>query len=253
MSAIRFGRLLPGAQPIGIGISGAQRGIVRLSAGDDITAIVKPGTLGQIAAELYIASLAKELGLEVPEPILVLDPNGNRLLAGSVDVALPNLCVAFPTLDPNNVADLRQLATIVSNWPEHLNVAAFDEWIANLDRNLNNLLWNGSSFILIDHSMSLQQQTSGMPDANKLVVLLLFLITDDVGRRRILNQMSKAARTFDESQAAHATHCLGGVPVAPISSLASGFDDFLKNRLPIIGDLIKARFPGGQQILVSTI
>jgi len=151
---IRMGRLLPGAQPIGIGISGAHRGIVRIGADEDVTAIVKPGPFGTIAAELFVAMLARDVSLTVPEPILVFDPVGYRLMAGSIDMEYPNLCAAFPDLDANVASDLGKLCAKIQEWQCHPLVAAFDEWIANVDRNINNLLWDGSDFILIDHAMS---------------------------------------------------------------------------------------------------
>ena len=250
---IRMGRLLPGAMPIGIGISGARRGVVRISPDEDVTTIVKPGSFGEIAAELFVAMLAREIALPVPEPVLVYDPEGSAFLCGSIDIELPNLCTAFPLMNPNNVDDLNLLIAKIKDWSDHPLAAAFDEWIANVDRNIKNLLWDGAGFVLIDHAQSMQQNTPGIPDANKIVLALLTVITDDVGRRRLLKQITKNGLTFDDIYIENAANHLGSVGVTMIAGYSIEFDNFLKNRLPIIEQLIRARFPMGQQLLIQSI
>lgn len=249
---IRMGRLLPGAQPLGIGITGAHRGIVRIGTDEDVTAIVKPGPFGAIAAELFVAMLARDVALPVPEPILVFDPAGRSLMAGSIDMEYPNLCAAFPNLDAANDSDLDKLCTKIKDWQDHPLAAAFDEWIANVDRNIKNLLWDGNTFILIDHAMSLEQQPRGAPDVNKLVVALLRVVTDEVGRRRLLKQMTRNGLTFDELFVENAAKHLGGLNADMITAFSPRFEDFLKRRLPIIDQMFKARFPNGQQLLIQT-
>lgn len=249
---IRMGRLLPGAQPLGIGLSGAQRGIVRIGADEDVTAIVKPGSFGAIAAELFVAMLARDIALTVPEPILVFDPAGDRLMAGSIDMEYPNLCAAFPDLDVSIASDLDKLCTKIKEWQYHHLAAAFDEWIANVDRNIKNLLWDGIGFILIDHAMSMDQHPPECTDANKLVTALLRVVTDEFGQRRLLKQMESAGLTFDEPFVDNASQHLSALSTNPIAEFSPQFETFLKGRLPILENLFKARFPNGQQLLRLT-
>ena len=249
---IRLGRLGKGAKPIDIGVSGARRGPVRIGALEHVTAIVKPGTFGQIAAELFAATLAREHGMRIAEPILVFDPEAKELLAGSIDLDLPNICIAYPDLDPTVTADFEVLMQKIKAWPEHAMLCAFDEWIKNFDRNIKNLLWDGAGCTPIDHAMSLNQHNPHMKDANKLVTSLFSVIPDDVGKRRLCNQMKRSALAFDEACLTESTLQLSLIGYPLISEFAPIFDSFLKDRLPLLDRIIKARFPYGQLLLIQS-
>jgi hypothetical protein len=181
-----------------------------------------------------------------------LENQGKNTNTGFLDMEYPCLSVAFPGLDVSKSDDVDKLCTKIKDWQEHPLAAAFDEWIANVDRNIGNLLWDGNSFILIDHAMSLEQQPAGMPDENKLVTALLRVITDELGRRRLLKQMTRNGLTFEELFVKNAAQQLDALDARMISDFAPRFENFLKHRLLIIDQMCKARFPNGQRLLIQT-
>ena len=65
------------------------------------------------------------------------------------------------TIDQNNSSE-ELISVFVRNFTElceeYPSVIGFDEWIANGDRNLGNLLWDGEKdFYLIDHGLSMDE------------------------------------------------------------------------------------------------
>ncbi|MCW3480594.1 hypothetical protein OL229_13690 [Neisseriaceae bacterium JH1-16] len=233
-----------------IGVNGARKGIVALADGRKIPAYVKGGTYGEIAAELLISQLAQFCGLMVPEAALVYDQENNTLLSASIDAGYPNLFAAFPGIDSSNPDDLTCLCHAIQNWSDHALAVAFDEWIANFDRNLGNLLWNGERFILIDHGRSLGNYAPGEED-NKLILALLHVVTDELGKRRLLRKIDGASSAFDHLQAAESNRRLAEVPLPEIASFATRFQALLESRLDDFQALISRRFPvAGQPYLL---
>ena len=113
----------------------------------------------QLVREVLCNLLAQMVGLPVPTPC-VLDIRESELWDGEESFV-------FATSYEGH-SDLLQRArlspTVVSRlvrWPNFLEMIAFDEWIANEDRTLSNLLFaGGREFLLIDHGESLPNYMS---------------------------------------------------------------------------------------------
>lgn len=110
-----------------------------------------------LQAELVAAVMAQALGLQTPQPyILHIDPGG---LPGSrfclADRA--TLCVATQNIGGNTFAQLLRTdsayaTSLIRKWTQLLPTVAFDEWVANPDRNLGNIIYVASALWLIDHA-----------------------------------------------------------------------------------------------------
>ena len=161
--------IIPGSEsPAGDGITGAMRCTILLQDGSRRAAVVKRGPLGQIAAEAFSALLLRAWGLPVPQPFLV-DELPHPAFA-SADDGYPNLKqrLGLHNMPPGEQRSRTEwvacrIAVGLKTAPL---AAAADEAIANRDRNLGNILWDGSSEAWIDHANALDQ--GSMPDANKL-------------------------------------------------------------------------------------
>jgi hypothetical protein len=164
--------IIPGTEtPLGIGITGAIKCLVRLPDGSMKSAIVKNMSPQAVAAEAFCALLLRGWGLSVPEPAIVSSP----LAFASMDVGYPNMMQKIgwnDSFSPSIKAALeRACAELVSTFPETPLALAADEAIENRDRNLGNILWDGTNVSWIDHERSLG--VTPLPDANKLANMAL--------------------------------------------------------------------------------
>lgn len=121
------------------------------------TLYLRVGSAPVLVAELVCGRMAHLLGLPAPEVFLVTvlagtlpdsklcPPETNSLYVGTRDVGGQTFS---QLLDSNSQATARLLNT----WPALGQVAAFDEWLANVDRNMGNLLYVAQTIHIIDHA-----------------------------------------------------------------------------------------------------
>lgn len=118
----------------------------------DVRLYIKKASKEEILAECLCALLARQLELPVPRAFIVRDPGdliGGGYFSGSEDTGSPSIKQRLKQGDPLAEHMLR-------NWDRLHELTLFDEWIANRDRNLGNLLWGGGDdWSLIDHAFSL--------------------------------------------------------------------------------------------------
>ena len=114
-----------------------------------------------MAAELLGALMAQALSLPTPAPyVLRINAGvlpGSRFAAGLQQQPAPLLCVATHDLGAPTFAQLLAehsafAKKMLRQWHALLPATAFDEWIANLDRNFGNILYVASELWLIDHA-----------------------------------------------------------------------------------------------------
>lgn len=153
---IRLGTLVADLGQAGTGINAATRSIVGTSAGEIEAYVKRLGDVREILVEIVCATIARELRLPVPEPLLVLVPEylgGPQLAFGSAAIGQPNVAAFLATSEQTAVANRLRA------WEHLLPAACFDEWIANYDRHLGNLLYNGDGdFWLIDHGLAVDSR-----------------------------------------------------------------------------------------------
>jgi hypothetical protein len=117
---------------------------------------IKLVSLPELVLECFCHLLAREMTLPSLAPIVVSDPQGlvappGRLLFGTQDAQSPSLrqlVATYPGLQALYISALQA-------WADSATLAVFDELMANGDRNMGNLLFNGrASWVPIDYSRS---------------------------------------------------------------------------------------------------
>ncbi|MFL1404217.1 HipA family kinase [Marinobacter sp. M1N3S26] len=123
-----------------------------LSHEGDVRLYIKRATNPEILAECLSALLARQLDLPSPRVFVVADPErliDGDLFVGSEDAGSPSIKQRLESGDP-------AVEKVLRKWEKLHQLTLFDEWIANPDRNLGNLLWGGGDdWNLIDHAYSL--------------------------------------------------------------------------------------------------
>lgn len=145
---LKIGRLLPGFMSLGIGSRLPVRGTALIDSGE-FTVIAKRIPDRELAVELICSCIGREIGLPIPEPVLLLDPDSIWYF-GSIDLGHPNLKQVAICSDSAIIAKLEA-------WPSLVKAACFDELIANPDRGDENLLFDGNGFILVDHGLAIPE------------------------------------------------------------------------------------------------
>ena len=238
---IRLGQMIPGARPLGIGISGAVEGMAAFEDGEH-KVIAKALPIDEIAVELYCSLVARELPLPVAPPALLLDGETNTLMFGSLDDGYPNFAQAVQ-LDPDHPdrPAMKRFYAALRKWSAAPEVASFDAWIDNRDRNPSNWLWRSESdWLLIDHGKALNCDPS-FPVQNKLHIFLMHAFAGDAAAAaRLKSAMIGAAMGFStlHAQTAHAH-----MP-PPFASAGKRFCAMLEADFPVLHVQIGNLFPG---------
>lgn len=238
---IRLGTMIPGARLLGIGISGAIEGMAAFEDGE-AKVIAKRLPEHEIAAELYCSLVARELVLPVAPPALLLDTDGTTLLFGSIDDGYPNFAQAVQ-LDVHNpdAPAVTRFYTALRDWAAAPEVAAFDTWIDNRDRNPSNWLWrNLNDWLLIDHGKALNCDP-GYPPGNRLHAYLLDAFNgDDSSATRLKRAMIGAVMGF---AVMHAELARNHMPRA-FNEAAEKFYAMLERDFPTLSVQVGNLFPG---------
>lgn len=239
---IKIAKILGGTElPAGDGVTGAQRCVLLLEDGSKKAAVVKRGPIGQIAAEAFSALLLRQWGLTVPEPFLI-DESGNLAFAGA-DNGYPNLkqslgLEGLPDGPARNAA-LQVAMAIACGLPSASLATACDEAIDNRDRNLGNILWDGTAEAWIDHAFALGEGRT-LKDQNKLCVMAIAIGDEERLQRACIAQALLLER--DKPKAVETA--LSGLPIAPQNLVA-----YVADRLSTIGNRLVARFPSSADLL----
>jgi hypothetical protein len=233
---IKIAKILGGTEtPTGDGITGAQRCVLLLEDGSKKAAVVKRGPIGQIAAEVFSALLLRQWGLAVPDPFLI-DESGELAFA-SADIEYPNLkqSLALDGLPegPARNAAIQVAMMIACGLPSVSLATACDEAIDNRDRNLGNILWDGTTEAWIDHAFALGEGHN-FKDENKLCLMAIATGVDERLQRAAIAQTLLLER--DQPKAVESA--LSCTPIPP-QNLAS----YVADRLTSLGNRLVARFP----------
>lgn len=119
---------------------------------DTVVAYVKDISPRSLYIECVCAVIGRAIGLPIPKPIIVEArhealpsiPEGYaRLFFGSLDTGYPSF---------RRYAQSEEAYNKLKSFSKTLDIAVFDEWIANWDRNIGNILYDGGEdFYFIDH------------------------------------------------------------------------------------------------------
>lgn len=237
--AIRNGTIVEGSEsPVGDGLSGANRALIRLDGGRLVKVVTKQLDERGCAAEVYCSLLCKEWGLEVPEIAIVL--NRTHTIA-SLDDGYPSLKqrIGWSNDLPSNIQQVLvdYGFRLVCSFAETPKALAVDEAINNRDRNLGNILWDGTSVSWIDHERSLGFDQS--QDVNLLAAMASSTgNTDKIRAAAVAISLALAKEAIDATQ---------GKLIS--SSFITEFSDFVSERHKTLTAKILDRFPKPTDLL----
>lgn len=160
---LRLARVLPGAVKFNEqNVNDTFRGQILTEERTVESTIIKDLTPKELSNELIAAAFATLLGLPIPDAFLAVVPpgvlyatkgpttrDGQQLVFASVAANAQSLRFRLQnSLSADQLALLRDL----TEWPQLGHLYAFDAWIANIDRNVGNLLYAGKDKVwIIDH------------------------------------------------------------------------------------------------------
>jgi hypothetical protein len=231
MSRIMSGVLQPGARALGVGVSGARRGVAMFD-GVPRAVVVKHCVEAELAAECFCALLADALSIHTP-PCGIVYENGIAHFAG-VELHAPNLMQRF-CLDANRpqAAELGALVNELVQWVGLGRLIALDVLIRNADRHPGNLLTDGVDFWAIDHGLSL-----GLcPNHGHKLYRLATMHADALTCANIEAGAVSNALTFPDSCVSQPEAELTAHDA--VASFAKPFADWVASQLPSLASSIK--------------
>ena len=231
MSRILSGVLQPGARAVGIGISGARRGVAMFD-GSPRSVVVKAGVAQELAAECFCALLADALSVRTP-PCGIVYENGVALFA-SIDLQAPNLMQQF-CLDASKPgqAELQALVNEMVQWVGLGRLIALDVLIRNADRHPGNLVTDGFDYWAIDHGRTLDLYPYQEHKLYQLVSAYADVLTcANIEAGAISNALTFPDSCISQPKAEGAAH-------PAVASYAKPFADLVAGRLPSLASSIK--------------
>ncbi|MFC4653541.1 HipA family kinase [Rheinheimera marina] len=168
MEQVEIGLMLPGATLFNdLNINKTWKAHVKTHE-QVVVAYVKLLSPRKLYIECLCAVIGRFLGLPIPKPIIVKVssdysddiPSGQFALGyGSEDASYPS----FRRHVNNEEAILK-----LEEFSKTLDIGVFDEWIANWDRNIGNILYDGgTAFSFIDHENAINENLLSEQPANK--------------------------------------------------------------------------------------
>ena len=230
--------------PAGDGKQGALRCVLQVGkAKTERAGVVKRMPLPKVLAEAFSAVLLRLWGLNVPTPYLV--PDGEALAFASADDGYPSLKqrLGFDDALPIAIKEaLVQAACVLSADFDQTPLAiTCDEAIDNRDRNIGNILWDGSSVAWIDHELCLGLGV-GMSDVNKLAAMVSQTSTHEVAHKSAIAVWMTLPRDVPDKAYAEFNNDAHQLITAAFASLVT-------QRLNQLGNKLVARFPQPKDLL----
>lgn len=243
---------MPGAKPLGIGKNKARRGFAVFADGSEQSVIVKAIPPIEIAVEIFCAALGRSVNLPIPEPAVIKDPSDGKLLFGAMDVGYPNFLQRFNSTGSDLTAEqIKVIAARLTQWTKLGQGVCFDELISNVDRNLQNLLWDGfDNFVMIDHGYALGLAPHGHPDQNLLLQISFCSCDDHEKKESLQGRVLSAVQEFEPELASEAALALQSAPHLDTAKNCIAFTAFLEKRFPQLAALLVRRFPSNQLRLI---
>lgn len=235
---IELATVVPGTEtPAGDGQSGAVRCVLALMDGTRRAAILKRLDQPAVLAEAFSALLLSGWGLTVPQPFLVDEDDGKFAFA-SADATYPSLKQRLSIGDvpdgPLRDALVQAACHLVAGFPETPLAIVADEAIDNRDRNLGNILWDGSQEAWIDHELAVGL-AQHLDDVNKLAAMVCATPSAEAVKGSVIPKWMALDRTLVGMAAASLeAHEIGQL----VADRLNGLGNRLLNRFPSVNDLL---------------
>lgn len=259
MEAVIKSTLLSILEPINEqNINPTHKAVVRTNTDDEVIVYCKELPPREIFVECAIALLGRDLGISIPKPYIILAtpdiyPNitENTLLFGSENIDYPNL---FRKL--NKDIDRSLINAMLSEYDQQFGIIAFDEWTANPDRHFGNILYGGNNkFYFIDHEFCtpIGYNPNQMIGKNRLLEHLELTKNTDKFKLDYLNQcMLKHTHQYSNPELCNFSERTFAVEFLPKNDIEY-LENFLKNRIIHVTDLLNQRLAIQQQTLFSGV
>jgi len=242
---VRRAKLIPDTEtPIDDGLTNPppMRAKVRLDDGKSVQAIIKRLPPKETAVECFCSALLDGWG--IPTPPIALIEEENTYVFASLDTSYPSLKKRFGITQemekPESARRALAAGDVIKTWEETPRVIAIDEAIANRDRNLGNILWDGDSRSYIDHASSLNPSAHGI---NKLAGLIFAM-----GKYEKIEKSAVAA-CFTLAQET-IENAVEDLPETWLE-YKTEFETFVSNQLPQLANKVIACFPKPQKDLLT--
>lgn len=146
-----FGRALIDLQPSNKGSNPLWTGFVATNHGEVPAYIKQCRNPEGLCIEIISSLLGLSFGLPIPKPIIVLvEPNHPQIAVGTPTYLFGSQMYEMPSFE-RFLAESDLTDDCILEYPDLSSIIAFDELIANPDRNNSNILYDGDNYRFIDH------------------------------------------------------------------------------------------------------
>lgn len=200
----------------------------------------------RLAPELFGALLARAAGLKAPKPGLANDPATGLWWLTSLPSGMPDLSRRFKIENIPPAAQQAAFATVatwITSRRQFPTMLAWDEWINNRDRGIQNLLIDGEDCALVDHQQAFDCHDEDYTDVNKLAQLVNATLSP-AAQMQIKRGAVRATMTFSADWPRMVQDALATLPIKPGKPAA--LRQWSQSRHPEIAQRIENRISGGQ-------
>lgn len=167
MEQVDIGIMLPGAELFNDqNVNPTWKGHVKTHE-QIVVAFIKQLPPQKLYIECVCAVLGRYLGLPIPKPLVVKLTNDSfsDIPEGSYALAFGSEDASYPSFRRHAQSEEAMLK--LAEFAKTLDVGLFDEWIANWDRNIGNILYDGGNeFSFIDHENAISEEIDFKEEAH---------------------------------------------------------------------------------------
>lgn len=252
MEQVQIGLMLPGASPFNDhNVNPTWKAHVKTHE-SIIVAYVKQVTIQELYVECVCATIGRALGLSIPKPMIVKVtkevfegiPDGEYALAfGSEDAGYPSF---------RRYSKSEEALEKLKSYSKALDIGVFDEWIANWDRNIGNILYDGGDeFSFIDHENAIDLTLKNTESAkDNQIVRVIYTIKSEFEKHKLNRDIELGItpqyKDFPLSLVSEKTYASSYLPQEQIIKVIQ----FLENRSEQIKILMSKRLGLQQQEMV---
>lgn len=153
---------------------------------------------GQLQAELVASALGRFLGVNIPQPFVVAITQDAK---PPIDHPLPCLGLGTVAVPGMSFARLGNFEELMDQLKDLGDIASYDQLIANIDRHLGQLVFDGQTAWAIDHAQSFggsQWPVMGLPSPD-IDIINWLLERSPYGEQLVKNDIAR----FDLRKKAH--------------------------------------------------
>lgn len=216
----------------------------------DVRVYAKQMEPARLAAELFGALLARTAGFRAPHPGLAFDETTGLWWFTSRQRAAPDLSRRFSIGQVPGPAQREAFAAAaawITSRRQFPAMVAWDEWINNRDRNLQNLLVEGDDFSLIDHEQAFDCHDDERADVNKMAQLVNATL-DPIAQMRVKSGAVAGAMTFSPDWTRLVHDILSPLPAKAVKNVGI-IRHWTEARYPSTIQRVERRIAGGQSNL----